>query len=281
MSNAFPRTNNKRMTQPQNPSYRDLLEACRRDPPCVALVLGSGLGELADQVAGAIRVPFLEIPGQDAPTVAGHQGALLLGTWAGRRVLVFAGRLHFYEGYPWCSVEQPVLTARELGAEILLLTNAAGGIRADLAPGSVMAVRDHFEWTCPYGWRTPGPGERPSPYSPRLLAILTRAAQAVQLPLATGTYAQVTGPCYETPAEIRALRSLGADAVGMSTAREIARGHALGMACAALACITNRAAGLGEGPIQHEEVLAMGARIREGLARVVEGFLELVWGYPQ
>jgi purine-nucleoside phosphorylase len=257
-------------------SFRELLEACRHKPPRVALVLGSGLGDLAKHIDQEIAVSFETVPGMDAPTIAGHRGELHLGNWGGVRMLVFVGRLHYYEGHPWRRVEQQVLVARELGAEILLLTNAAGGIRDDLVPGSLMPISDHLEWTRNYPWRHPGPGTRASPYSARLLELLGQAATTLELPIQHGVYAQVTGPCYETATEIRALRSCGADAVGMSTCREITRGHALGMECAAISCITNRAAGLADGPIHHEEVIAAGGKARDNIARLMEGFLQLI-----
>jgi purine-nucleoside phosphorylase len=174
----------------------------------------------------------------------------------------------------------PAQTAASLGAGVLLLTNAAGGIHGALAAGSLMVIRDHIEWTRPYCWRLPGPGALggpwPSPYSPRLLQLLTEAARGLGMELHQGIYAAVTGPCYETPAEIRALKAWGADAVGMSTAREIQAGCDAGMECAALSCITNRAAGLSDGPLNHEEVLTTAAAQNERLADLLEGFLRLL-----
>jgi purine-nucleoside phosphorylase len=212
--------------------------------------------------------------------VAGHHGRLMLGSWAGRRVLVFAGRLHYYEGHPWERVVLPVRTAASLGARVLVVTNAAGGIGDALGPGSLLALRDHIDWTRPYCWRQPGPGglgpARPSPYSPRLLELLARAAKARGLDLPQGAYAAVTGPSYETPAEIRALKRCGADAVGMSTAREVEAGREEGMECAGLSCITNRAAGLSAGPVHHGEVLAAAAAAGGRLADLLEQFLQLL-----
>jgi purine-nucleoside phosphorylase len=199
--------------------------------------------------------------------VAGHGGRLTLGDWAGKRVLIFEGRLHYYEGHPWRIVTQAVQIAQFLGARNLLLTNAAGGIHDALAPGSLLAIRDHLEWTRPACWRS---GPRPSPYSPRLLQVLTEAAGEIGFTLPRGVYAAVTGPCYETPAEIRALKIWGADAVGMSTAREIQAGCDLGMECAAVSCITNRAAGLSTTPINHEEVLTTAAAQSQRLADLLE-----------
>ncbi len=208
------------MSETQTP-YQELLDRCRRQPPRLALVLGSGLGELADLLDRELTVPFGAVPDMAAPSVIGHKGELHLATWAGRRLLLFVGRLHYYEGHPWRRVEQQVPMARELGAQLLLLTNAAGGIRDDLVRGSVMPIADHLEWTGALSCAMAAPW--PSPYSLRLLDLVCRSASTVGMTVKPGVYAQVTGPCYETPAEIRALRACGADAVGMSTCREINR----------------------------------------------------------
>jgi purine-nucleoside phosphorylase len=220
------------------------------------------------------------VPGLPSASVAGHGGSLALGDWAGLRVLVFEGRLHYYEGHPWETVVRPIRAAAALGARVALLTNAAGGIADGLHPGSLMALRDHLEWTRPYAWRHPGPGglgpARPSPYSPRLLALLGRAARGLNLDLPEGVYAQVTGPCYETPSEVGALKACGADAVGMSTAREVQAGVEAGLECAAISCITNRAAGLSAEPPDHEDVLATARAQSERLTELLERVLTLL-----
>jgi len=257
-----------------SPDFHEFTEAARRRPPRVALILGSGLGDLAKRMQGAIALPYGQVPDMETPSIPGHRGALMLGAWAGQTVLVFAGRLHAYEGHPWRRVVQPVHVARVLGAETLLVTNAAGGIRVDLGAGDLMAIRDHIEWTRPDCWRRTETA-LPSPYAPRLIEQLQEAAARLGRPLPTGVYAQVTGPSYETPAEIRALRAWGADAVGMSTAREVQAGADLGMPCAAVSCITNKAAGLGAGPVNHDEVLATAASQHDRLAELIEAFLVL------
>lgn len=254
------------------PAFQALESACRREPPEVALVLGSGMGDIAARVEPFIALPFTEIPGLPATTVTGHKGRLTLGRWSGRLLLLFEGRLHFYEGHPWEVVERPLRTAAALGAQVALLTNAAGGIADNLAPGSLMAVRDHLDCTTPFWWRQRSP--LPSPYSSRLLNGLDDAASAIQTPLFRGIYAAVTGPCYETPAEVRALQSWGADAVGMSTVREVQAAHATGMECAAVSCIANRAAGLSMEPPKHEEVLAVITSAASRLGDLLEKFLE-------
>jgi purine-nucleoside phosphorylase len=259
-------------------TFADLTRLAALSPPDAALVLGSGMGELVERLPVVSRVPFAEVPGLTTTGVAGHRGCLTLADWGGRRVLVFEGRLHFYEGHPWDRVVLPVQTAHALGARVLLLTNAAGGIDPALTPGSIMTITDHIEWTRPNCWRQPGPGAlgpaRPSPYSARLLDVLEKAAAELQITLHKGIYAALTGPCYETPAEIRALRAWGAAAVGMSTAREAQAGFDLGMECAAVSCVTNAAAGVSDGPLNHEEVLAtakaQSARLADLLGRVVQ-----------
>jgi purine-nucleoside phosphorylase len=251
-------------------TFAALAGAARSERPDAALVLGSGLGPAAGRLRAAWSVPFAEVPGLPAAGVAGHRGRLTLGDWADRRVLVFEGRVHYYEGHPWRTVSAPVQAAAFLGAPVLLLTNAAGGIRDDLGPGSLMTIRDHIDWARPYCWQQT---DLLSPYSPRLLGLLDGAAAAAGVTLRQGVYAMVTGPCYETPAEIRALRACGADAVGMSTARESRAGHDAGMECAAVSCVTNRAAGLGDGPLSHEDVLTTAAAQGERLAALLEEFL--------
>jgi purine-nucleoside phosphorylase len=257
-----------------------LADAARRFRPEIALVLGSGMSGLSRYVDVVHQLPFIEVPGLAATTVENHRGVVMLGAWAERRVLVFEGRLHFYEGHPWRRVEMPAQIAAQLGARILFLTNAAGGIRDDLEPGSLMAISDHLEWTRPYCWRLPGPGgigvQRESYYSPHLRALLQRAGRERGIPIHDGVYAAVTGPNYETPAEIRALRAWGADAVGMSTTREAARCVELGMECVALSCITNRAAGLSSRPINHDEVLTTASAQGANLAQLLDAFLRLL-----
>jgi purine-nucleoside phosphorylase len=255
-------------------TFLNLAAEARTRRPRLALILGSGLGSLADGLANTIEVSFGAIPGLETPTVSGHRGSLMLGEWAGQVVLVFAGRLHAYEGQPWQRVVQPVRIASELGCECLLVTNAAGGIRGDLNAGDLVAIVNHIEWTRPDCWnRRASP--KSAPYAPRLIAQLRHAAKQLGRSLPTGVYAQVTGPSYETPAEIRALRAWGADVVGMSTAREVKTGFDLGLECAAISLVTNKAAGLGNGPVNHDEVLATAANARLALTSLLEMFLRL------
>jgi purine-nucleoside phosphorylase len=261
-------------------SFAQLTQVAQALRPCLALVLGSGAGNVARRLQRPMTVPFREAPGLAATTVAGHSGCLMLGDWLDRRVLIFEGRLHYYEGHSWRDVTTPIHIASFLGAPAILFTNAAGGIRDTLSPGGLMAICDHFEWNRPYAWRHPGVGgvgsDRRSPYSTALLNKLDAAALRLGVDLFHGVYAAVTGPCYETPAEIRALKTCGADAVGMSTTREVQAAHDLGMECAAVSCITNRAAGLTSAPINHDEVLTAASARSESLADLLEEVLRVL-----
>jgi len=239
----------------------------------VALVLGSGMAPVIDRIRQTAAIGFADGPGLVPPTVAGHRGQIIAGTLADRPVLAFTGRLHFYEGHSWERVVRPVEIAAEFGAKVLVLTNASGGISESLVPGSLMVLTDHIEWNCPRCWTEPGPGERPSPYSASLRHRLWQAASAAEIELQTGVYASVTGPSYETPAEIRALRSAGADAVGMSTTREALRARELGLEAVAVSCVANRAAGLSGGPLSHKEVLEVVSAASGRLGQLLEAFV--------
>lgn len=252
--------------------YSSFLKSARHEPPSIAFILGSGLSDVAERVERAIRIPFLEIPElETSAAVAGHKGDLVLGDWATQRVLIFQGRLHYYEGYPWRRVVAPVHIAKELGARILFVTNAAGGIHEALLRGSVMAIKNHLDWTRTGWWRDLATVT--SPYSSLLLEKLIQAGCELSMNLHAGVYAQLTGPCYETPAEIRALSICGADAVGMSTAREVQAAHEMELECVGMSLITNRAAGLSSASLHHDEVLTIAARQKEHLADLLEAFL--------
>ncbi len=248
------------------PPFETLSSAARRLAPGAAIVLGSGLGRIADRLAVVAECRFQDVSDLAATCVAGHAGRVLLGDWSGARVLVFSGRLHFYEGHAWERVTAAVRLSAALGVRQLILTNAAGGIRDDLTPGMLMLVRQHLDWTRPMGARLCPAGL----YSAALADRLQRAARGAGTLLAEGTYAAVLGPNYETPAEVRALRSLGIDSVGMSVLREVEAGVAAGLDSAAINCITNRAAGLSPSPLSHEEVLLSSQRQADRLGAVLE-----------
>jgi len=230
----------------------------------VFVVLGSGLGGLADDIQDPQTIPFRQIPGFPSAGVAGHAGRLIGGTVEGRKVLMQAGRFHFYEGHSASVVVAPMRIAAGLGAKTVILTNAAGGIHPKLSPGSILLLDDHLNLMN----RSPltGTGEEgeirfpdmSSPYDVELQKVAQEAALELGIPLSRGTYAAVLGPSYETPAEVRFCRQAGADAVGMSTVPEAITARALGLRLLAFSLITNRAAGMGGGPLSHDEVLETG-----------------------
>jgi purine-nucleoside phosphorylase len=233
----------------------------------VALVLGSGLGGFAERLAGARAVPFAELPGMPQSGVPGHAGRFVEGELGGARVLVQAGRAHLYEGYTGEEVTRGVRAMAALGVRALVLTNAAGGLRRAWPPGTLMRVEDHLNLT-----GTVPPASRASagsPYDAEAGAALARAAERAGVGLESGVYAGLAGPAYETPAEVRMLAWMGADAVGMSTVLEALAAAAAGLRVAALACITNHAAGLGSAPLAHADVLAAGRAAAERIERLL------------
>ena len=248
--------------------------------PVAAIVLGSGLGALAERVTDARRVPYARIPGFHAPAVEGHRGELIAGKLAGREVLLLAGRFHMYEGHDARTAAFPVRVVHALGARTLFLSNAAGGVRRTLKPGDLMLISDHINLM----FRNPligsaEPGETRFPdmsaaWSHRLGVLLDEAAREAGLTLPRGVYAGLLGPTYETPAEVRMLERLGADAVGMSTVPEVIVGRALGMEVAGVSCITNHAAGITDEPLDHKEVMEVGARASVAFCGLVERFVQ-------
>jgi purine-nucleoside phosphorylase len=247
--------------------------------PVAAIVLGSGLGGLAHKLDSPRVVPFRDVPGFPPAAVEGHAGALVAGRLAGREVLALAGRFHLYEGHCAARAGFPVRVAHALGATTLVVSNAAGGIRRTLRPGDLMAIADHVNlmWGSPLaGPLQPGDERFPdmsAPYDPALRALLHESARQLRIPLADGVYVGVLGPSYETPAEIRMLERLGADAVGMSTVPETLVARALGMRVAGVSCITNVACGIGDAPLSHAEVLETAARVAADFERLIEGLI--------
>jgi purine-nucleoside phosphorylase len=245
--------------------------------PTVAIVLGSGLGQFAERLERAVRVPYAEIPHFPSPTVIGHSGELVAGTLAGRAVLVQSGRFHMYEGHSASLTALPVRVFARLGIGTLVLTNAAGGIRRGFGSGTVMLIADHINLTSRnslFGPVLPGEERFPDmsdPYDPELRALARRVALERKVPLAEGVYVGLLGPSYETPAEIRMLERLGADAVGMSTVIEVITARAAGLRCLGFSAITNPAAGVTLQKLHHLEVMETAYRIAGELAALIEG----------
>jgi purine-nucleoside phosphorylase len=261
-----------------------LLEAAVRTRsaivPRLGIVLGSGLGDLADKLDEPVAVPFAELPGWPAATAPGHVGRLLLGHLEGVPVVLLQGRLHLYEGHDPGLVIQPVLLMDRLGAGTVVLTNASGGVNPVFRAGTLMVIADHLNLT----GRTPllGPNadeigprfpDLTEVYSTALRDRLHAAGRAEGVDLAEGIYAGLLGPSYETPAEVRMLRGLGADAVGMSTVLEAIAARWAGLSVCGVSLVTNPGAGYTDEPLTHEEVLAAGAEAGPRLAQVLRRFV--------
>ena len=248
--------------------------------PRIGVVLGSGLGAFADELSNAVRIDYARIPGFPASTVAGHAGQMVVGAIAGVPVAALAGRLHFYEGYSMDEVTLPVRALGRMGIRALVITNAAGGISAEYLRGALVVIRDHInlQGTNPlaghnderFGLRFP---DMTHTYSERLRAIARDEGTRQGTALAEGVYAAVTGPSFETPAEIRALRTLGADLVGMSTVPEVIVARQMGIEVLGISCVTNLAAGILDQAITHEEVLETGERVHAQFTALLRGIV--------
>lgn len=253
------------------------------DPrPVAAIILGSGLGDLADRIQNATRVRYADIPGFHATNVAGHRGELIRGTLGGREVLALAGRFHMYEGYSARTAGFPVRVVHALGAKVLFASNAAGGINRAFDPGDLMVIEDHLNLMFQnplIGPIEPGDTRFPDmsePYSRRLIKALHDSAAATGISLRQGVYGALLGPTYETPAEVRMLERLGADAIGMSTVPETIVAAAIGMEVAGVSLITNAAAGISSAALNHVDVVAVGAAAAARFSGVVGEFVSRI-----
>jgi purine-nucleoside phosphorylase len=252
--------------------------------PRVAVVLGSGLGALVDELADPTSVPFEELPGFPASSVPGHAGRFVAGRLGGVAVLFQCGRYHFYEGRPADVVGAPVRVAAALGVETLVLTNAAGGIHPSLEPGDLVLLEDHINLMAQSPLAGPvhaGESRFPdmsAPYDAGLREIALAAGREAGVRLRSGIYAGVLGPAFETAAEVRMLAGLGADVVGMSTVPEVLVARARGVRCLAISVVTNKATGLGGGELSHAEVIAVGREAGERLVRLLRVALPRIEG---
>ncbi|MBU2645853.1 purine-nucleoside phosphorylase [bacterium] len=274
------------MDNPVNIRLDETLSFVRRrlpDKPEIAVVLGSGLGPLAEMIETPIRIPYGEIPHFPVSTVSGHAGELIGGLLKGRRLICMNGRVHFYEGYALADITYPIKLFKRLGVETLILTNAVGGINTRLAAGDLMVIVDHInlmgsnpligENNDALGPRFPDMSEV---YSRRLQEVALKTGQEIGIDLKTGVYAALSGPSYETPAEIRMLSILGADAVGMSVVPEAIIGNHMGLELLAISCVTNAAAGILDQKLSHEDVKATAARIKDDFSRLISRIIEQI-----
>ena len=251
------------------------------DIPSICVVLGSGLSPLADQCEVEISIPYDNIPGFPVSTVAGHEGKLIIGSLEDKRIFMMSGRFHHYEGYDTSTCAFYVRVMHLLGVKTLYLTNAAGGIGDDINPAELMIVTDHLSFLCEspligpnlsdFGTRFP---DQSQVYDPEYIDMLSKIAQEAGLPVHKGIYAYMRGPQYETPAEIRALKMMGADAVGMSTVPEAVVASHCGMRIAAVSLISNKAAGLTKEKLCHEEVMACAAKASDDSCKLARLFIK-------
>lgn len=247
----------------------------------IGVILGSGLGDYAEALEDAVKLPYSEIPGFPRSTVAGHAGMWCCGTLYGKRVVMMQGRFHYYEGYGMKDVTLPVRVMQKIGVKTLIVTNAAGGVNLGYHPGELMVIGDMFSMTA----QNPLIGPNLDAFGPRfpdmscafdkeLRALAHECANEQGFALREGVYAQMTGPTYETPAEIRMLRTLGADAVGMSTVPEVIVARHGGMRVLGISCITNMAAGILDQPLDHAEVTETANRVKGQFRNLLDRIIE-------
>jgi purine-nucleoside phosphorylase len=258
----------------------DFIRARLATLPEIAIVLGSGLGAFADRLQNSVALGYAAIPHWPASKVIGHAGWLVVGRVADRQIAVLSGRAHFYEGHPLTTVTFATRVLGRLGVRVLILTNAAGGINTAFSPGTLMVIDDHINLTGSnplvgpnderFGPRFPDMTEA---YSSRLRAIADQASTAAGVPVRHGVYVALHGPSYETPAEIRFLRTIGADAVGMSTAPEAIVARHKGIEVLGISCITNPAAGVLPTPLNHDEVMEVARRVGAQFIRLLEDII--------
>jgi purine-nucleoside phosphorylase len=259
----------------------DTIGDCLTLQPKIAMILGSGLGAFAETIDGATRIPYEQIPGWPQSTVEGHSGQLVVGEHAGMAVAVMQGRAHLYEGYePW-KVVFPVRVLAALGCHSLVVTNAAGAINTDFAAGDLMLINDHVNMqgtnACiGRNFEELGPRffDMSYAYDRRYQQLARDAAQRCGIELREGVYAAMLGPAYETPAEIRMLTAIGVDAVGMSTVPEVTAANHMGLRVVGISCLSNMAAGVLDQPLDHEEVMQTGERVRGDFIRLVQDLVE-------
>jgi len=248
--------------------------------PQVGLILGSGLGGFADRLEDAVAIPYADLPGFPVSKVHGHAGRLVIGRRGAATCVAMQGRVHLYEGHSAAAVAFPARVLVALGAQVLLVTNAAGGLRPEWPPGTLMLIRDHIDLLRDHPLRGPN-DERLGPrfpdmttaYAPALRALVKEVAAAQGIALEEGVYVAMPGPCYETPAEVKMLQLLGADATGMSTVPEVVVARHMGARAIGISCITNKAAGITGEALSHDEVTETAARVRSTFEGLLDGIL--------
>lgn len=248
--------------------------------PEIGLILGSGLGEVANEIEG-VRISYSDIPSFEASTVAGHAGQLVLGKFCGKNVVAMQGRFHYYEGHSMQKVVYPVKIMKQLGIDKMIVTNAAGGVNKDFTPGDLMILNDHINLMGSnplIGKNEDNLGDRfpdmSYAYTKELVELTKETAAEIGLKTKEGVYAALTGPAYETPAEIRMLRTMGADAIGMSTVPEVIMATYMGVKVLGISCITNMAAGILDQPLNHDEVIETTEKVKRDFISLVKKTIE-------
>ncbi|WP_026105108.1 purine-nucleoside phosphorylase [Halalkalibacterium ligniniphilum] len=251
------------------------------EKPTIGLILGSGLGVLADEIESPVKVPYNEIPNFPVSTVAGHAGQFVFGTLEGKQVVAMQGRFHFYEGYSLDMVTLPVRVLKELGVSQIIVTNAAGGVNESFEAGDLMIIKDHINNMSQnpligpndeaFGVRFP---DMSNAYSDRLRTLAREKASELNIQIKEGVYVANTGPCYETPAEIRMIRTLGGDAVGMSTVPEVIVARHAALEVLGISCISNMAAGILPQPLSHDEVMETTERVKAEFLSLVKAIVK-------
>lgn len=249
--------------------------------PQIGLILGSGLGELANEIEQAVKIPYEQIPDFPVSTVEGHTGQLVIGMLSGKKVIAMQGRFHFYEGYDFSQVTFPVRVMKALGVENLIVTNAAGGVNDSFQPGDLMLITDHINHMggnpligandSRLGARFPDMSE---PYSKNLIALARGIAETLKLNIREGVYFGNPGPMYETPAEVRMIRKLGGDAVGMSTVPEVIVAQHARLKVLGISCISNMAAGMLDQPLTHDEVIETTQKVKADFLQYVKAIIQ-------
>lgn len=260
---------------------QQLIESRTQVKPTIGLILGSGLGVLAEEIRDAVNIPYEEIPHFPVSTVEGHQGQLVIGQLNGKNVVAMQGRFHFYEGYSLEQVTFPIRVMKAMGVQTLIITNASGGINMDYEPGDLMIIKDHLNLTGrnpligpnqdAFGVRFP---DMSTAYDPEYQELAHKVARENGIDVQEGVYVGLTGPTYETPAEIRMLRILGADAVGMSTVPEVIVACHGGIRVLGISCISNMAAGILPQPLSHSEVMETAEKVKTTFLRLMRGIIE-------
>lgn len=248
--------------------------------PKIGLILGSGLGVLADEIEQAVKIPYEKVPHFPISTVKGHAGQLVIGTLCNKEVIAMQGRFHYYEGYSMKEVTFPIRVMKALGVELLIVTNAAGGVNEEFQPGDLMIITDHLNHMGDnpligpnddeLGVRFPDMSE---PYSKKYIAIAKKVAAQEKLLLREGVYVANAGPMYETPAEVKMIRLLGGDAVGMSTVPEVIVARHAQMDVIGISCISNMAAGILEEPLSHEDVIETTEKVRDSFLSFIKSLI--------